>query len=159
MAYYRWWWIASFDNFNHDDMFAFPYCLAAAMQAAATHLELGVATSANKIANALALYFCAASLYYSYWFMRESWLWHVLSRVDSFFFGDTSQNAKQLFFTRLSKMMNYCVMRECENIHSWISLSGDLAFSHQHGIYDFIFPKRFLEITCRDLTSFLLQLI
>jgi hypothetical protein len=32
-------------------------------QAAATHLELGVATSANKIANALALYFCAASLY------------------------------------------------------------------------------------------------
>jgi hypothetical protein len=43
-------------------------------QAAATHLELRVATSTNKIANELALYFCVASLYYSYWFMRESWL-------------------------------------------------------------------------------------
>jgi hypothetical protein len=41
-------------------------------QAAATHLEVGVATSTNKIANALALYFYAASLYYSYWFVRES---------------------------------------------------------------------------------------
>ncbi len=29
------------------------------MQAAATQLELGVATSANKIANAVALYICA----------------------------------------------------------------------------------------------------
>jgi hypothetical protein len=25
----------------------------------------------------------------------------------------------------------------CENIHSWISLSGDLVFSHQQGIYGF----------------------
>ena len=40
----------------------------------------------------------------------------------------------------------------CDNIHSWISLSGDLAFSHQHGIYGFKFPKRFLEISSRDLT-------
>jgi hypothetical protein len=87
---------------NQDDMF--PYPLAAAMQAAATHLELGVATGANKIANALALYFCAASLYYSYWFMRESWLWHVLSRLDTYSLKDALQNAKQLFSTRLSKM-------------------------------------------------------
>jgi hypothetical protein len=42
---------------------------------------------------------------------------------------------------------------ECENIHSWISLSGDLAFSHQDRIYSFKFPKRFLEISSRDLTS------
>ncbi len=41
-------------------------------QAAATHLELGVATSASKIANVLVLFFCAALLYYSYWFVRES---------------------------------------------------------------------------------------
>jgi hypothetical protein len=47
----------------------------------------------------------------------------------------------------------------CENIHSWISLSGDLAFSHQQGIYGFKSSKRFLEISSRDLTSFLLQLI
>jgi len=43
-------------------------------------------------------------------------------------------------------------MRECDNIHSWISLSGDLALSHQDGIYGFKFPKRFLEISSRDLT-------
>jgi hypothetical protein len=55
-----WWWIASFGNSDHNDVFVFPYCLAAAMQAAATHLELGVATSINEIANALALYFCTA---------------------------------------------------------------------------------------------------
>jgi hypothetical protein len=74
-------------------------------QAPVTHLELGVATSTIKIANAFALYFCATSLYYSYWFMRESWLWHVQSRLDSSSFGDALQNAKQLFFIRLSKMM------------------------------------------------------
>jgi hypothetical protein len=47
----------------------------------------------------------------------------------------------------------------CDNIHSWISLSGDLAFSHQHGIYGFKFPKRFLEISSRDLTSLSKDLI
>ncbi len=66
-----WWWIVSFGYSDHDDVF--PYRLATAMQAAATPLELGVATSVNKIANVLALY-CAASLSYSYWFVRESWL-------------------------------------------------------------------------------------
>jgi hypothetical protein len=44
------------------------------------------------------------------------------------------------------------VIGPCENIHSWISLSGDLVFSHQQGIYSFKFPKRFLEISFRDLT-------
>jgi hypothetical protein len=33
--------------------------------------------------------------------------------------------------------------KDCENIHSWISLVGDLAFSHQGGIYGFKFPTRF----------------
>ena len=31
----------------------------------------------------------------------------------------------------------------CENIHSRISLVGDLVFSHQGEIYGFKFPKRF----------------
>ncbi len=128
-------------------------------QAAATHLTLGVATSANKIANALPSYFCAASLYYVYWFMRESWLWHVSSRLDTFFLGDTLQNAKQLFSLRLPQMTKYCVMRECDNILLWISLSGDLAFSHQNGIYGFKFPKKFLEIFSGDLTLFSILII
>jgi hypothetical protein len=98
------------------------------MQAAATHLELEVATSANEIAKALASYFCAASLYYSYWFVRESWLWHVLSRLDSFSFGDALQNAKQLFSTRLSKITKYCIMRECENILRGYLYDGDLLY-------------------------------
>ena len=48
---------------------------------------------------------------------------------------------------------------KCDNIHSWISLSGDLAFSHQDGIYGFKFPKRFLEISSRDLTLFTILII
>jgi hypothetical protein len=41
----------------------------------------------------------------------------------------------------------------CENIQSWISLIGDLAFCHQHGIYGFKFPSGFLEISSRNLTT------
>ncbi len=63
------------------------------------------------------------------------------------------------FLLNSTQMTKYCVMRECDNIHSWISLSGDLAFSHQHGIYGFKFPKRFLEISSRDLALFSLFLI
>ncbi len=62
------------------------------------------------------------------------------------------QNATQLFFDRILQMTKYYVMRECENIHSWISLSGDIVLSHQQGIYGFQSPKRFLEISSRDLT-------
>ncbi len=48
-------------------------------------------------------------------------------------------------------IINYCAVLHlvtttsatCENIHSWISLVGYLAFSHQGGIYGFKFPKRF----------------
>ncbi len=43
----------------------------------------------------------------------------------------------------------------CENIHKWYSLSTDLLFSQQDGIYIFKFPKRFLEISFRYLTLFL----
>jgi hypothetical protein len=57
-----------------------------------------------------------------------------------------------IIFDRFPQMTKYCVMRECENIHSWISLSGDLVFSYQQGIYGFKFPKRFMEISSRDLT-------
>ena len=41
----------------------------------------------------------------------------------------------------------------CENIPTWISLSGDLAFCHQGENYDFKFPS-FLKISSRDLTLF-----
>jgi hypothetical protein len=92
-------------------------------------------------------------------FQRESWLWCVgrvfssLAGLDSVF-GNALQIATQLFFDRIPQMTKYCVMRECENIHSWISLSGDLVFSHQQESYDFKPPKRFLEISSRDLTLF-----
>jgi hypothetical protein len=68
--------------------------------------------------------------------VRESLLsQHVLlltGGLDSVF-GNALQNATQLFFDRITQMTKYCVMRECEKIHSWISLSGDLVFSHQQG--------------------------
>jgi hypothetical protein len=68
--------------------------------------------------------------------------------------GDVLHFAKQIFSLKLLQVTKYCIMRECENIHSWISLSGDSAFIHQNGIHGFKFPKRFLEISCRDLTLF-----
>jgi hypothetical protein len=90
-------------------------------------------------------------------FQRESWLRCVgrvfssLAGLDSVF-GNALQNATQLFFDRIPQMTKYCIMRECENIHSWISLTGHLVFSHQQGIYGFKFAKRFMEISSRDLT-------
>jgi hypothetical protein len=72
-----------------------------------------------------------------------------LAGLDSVF-GNALQNATQFFVERIPQMTKYCVMRECENIHSWISLSGDLVFSHQQGIYGFKVPKRFLEISSPD---------
>jgi hypothetical protein len=86
-------------------------------------------------------------------FHRESWLWCVgrvfssLAGLDSVF-GNALQNATHLFSNRIPQMTKYCIMRECENIHSWISLSGDLVFSHQQGIYSFKFLIRILEIWC-----------
>ncbi len=104
-----WWWIASFGYSNHDDVFK--YCLATAILAAAAETipqwrmqaAHGVATmsSTTKISNA-AIHFYYA--YYAHLFVRESWLWHVfLPRLDSTFFGDTLQTAKQLFFPGFRK--------------------------------------------------------
>jgi hypothetical protein len=73
-------------------------------------------------------------------FRRESWLWCVgrvffsLAGFNSVF-KNALQNAKQVFFNRIPQMTKYCIMRECENIHSWISLSGDLVFSHQQSLW------------------------
>jgi hypothetical protein len=90
-------------------------------------------------------------------FQRESWLWCVgrvfssLAGLNSVF-GNALQNATQLFFVKILQTTKYYIMRECENIHSWISLSGELVFSHQQGIYGLKFPKFFLETSSRDLT-------
>jgi hypothetical protein len=100
----------------------FPYRLAAAMQAAATHLELGVATRSNKIANTLALYFCAASLFYSYWIVRESWLWHALSRLDLFFFRDTFLKRKTNIFSQAFQNEKILHHEGVGEYPSWISL-------------------------------------
>jgi hypothetical protein len=129
----------------------FPYHLAKAIQAAAADMipqprmqaahRVATMLSATEISIAAIHFYCA---YYTHLFVRESWLCHVfLPRLDSNFFGDTLQNAKQLIFSRLLQMTKYCVMRERDKIHSWISLSGDLVLSHQQGIYSFEFPKRF----------------
>ena len=44
----------------------------------------------------------------------------------------------------------------CENILCGYLYDGDLVFVSLKGIYGFKFPKRFLEISSRDLTSSLL---
>ncbi len=83
--------------------------------------------------------------------VRKKILWWIASFGESYH-GDMLQYGKHFFSLRIPQMTKYCVMRECDNIYSWISLSCDLAFSHQDGIYGFQFPKRFLEISSRDLT-------
>jgi hypothetical protein len=84
-------------------------------------------------------------------------MWHVFfSRLDSSFYDDAFQNAKQLFYISFPLVMKYCIMRECENILHGYLYDGDLVFSHQHGIYGFKFLKRFLEISSSDLTASLL---
>jgi hypothetical protein len=82
---------------------------------------------------------------------EKMWWWLALARkklcwLASFgesYNGDVLQYAKHLFSLRLLQMTKYCVMRECDNIHSWILYVSDLVFSHQGEIYDFKFPKRF----------------
>jgi hypothetical protein len=97
-------------------------------------------------------------------FWRESRLWCVwrgfssLTGLDSVFLN-ALKNSKQLFSTRIPQMTKYCIIRECENILHGYLYGGDLLFVILKGIYGFKFPKRFLEISSRDLTSFLLQLI
>jgi hypothetical protein len=158
-----WWWIASIGYSNHNDVFK--YHLTTAILAAAVETippqrmqaAHGVATisSTTKISNAAIHFYCK---YYTHLFVRESLLCDVLLRIaglDSVF-GDALQNAKQLFSTRLPQMTKYCIMRECENILCGYLYDGDLAFVILKGIYGFQFPKRFLEISSRDLTSSLL---
>ncbi len=94
-------------------------------------------------------------------FWRERWLWCV-RRVFSSLAGLNSvfekalQNAIQLFLDRIPQMTKYCIMRECENILHGFLYVFDLAFVILKGIYGFKFPKRFLAISSRDLTSSLL---
>ncbi len=64
------------------------------------------------------------------------------------------QLAKQLFSVRLLLMTKFFVMRECDNILSGYLCAVTTVFSQQDGIYGFKFPKRFLEISSRDLTLF-----
>jgi hypothetical protein len=119
---------------------------------------IAMASSATKITNAAICYYCVAF----YWFVRESWLCYVLlptGRLDSLFFGDALQNTKQLFSTRLTQVTKYCIMRECENILRGYLYVSDLAFVILKGTYGFKVPKRFLEISSRDPTSFLIQLV
>jgi hypothetical protein len=82
-------------------------------------------------------------------------VWRVfssLARLDSVFLN-ALQNAKQLFHVSHPQMTKYCIMRECENIRNGYLYAGDLVFVILKGIYGFKFPKRFLEISSRDLTS------
>jgi hypothetical protein len=157
------WWIASFGYSDHNDVFK--YCLATAILAAAAETipprrmqaahRVATLSSATKISDAAIHFYCK---YYAHLFVRESLLCDVLlhfAGLDSVF-GDALQNAKQLFSTRLPQMTKYCIMRECENIPCGYLYDGDLAFVILKGIYGFKFPKRFLEISSRDLTSSLL---
>jgi hypothetical protein len=122
------------------------------LQHAASHGVAMLRISASEIVNAATAYYAASSLHVRT-FVREKmcwwlaiakkkmWLW-IVSFGESYN-GDVLQLAEQIFSLSLPQMTKYFVMRECENIHSWISLVGDLVSSHQGEIYGFKFPKRF----------------
>jgi hypothetical protein len=111
---------------------------------------LGVATlrlSATETA-ASTYYFTVSSLHMHSLVREKMWWWLALARKkmwrwiasfgESYSGDELLQYAKQLFFSRLpQKMTKYFIMRECDHIPTWISLSGDLSFSHQDGIYGF----------------------
>jgi hypothetical protein len=119
-------------------------------------------SSATKIINAAIYYYCAVSLIHVHstmcWWLAlaRKKLWWWIASFGKSYNGDVLQYAKQLFSLELPQMTKYCVMRECDNIHSWISTTGDLAFSHQQEFTVLNSQKGFLEITSRDLTLFTL---
>jgi hypothetical protein len=96
-------------------------------QAAALRVAT-VRSSATEIANAASTYYLIASSFHVHSLVREKmWWWLALARkqlccwLASFgksYHGDVLQYANKLFSLRLPQMMNYCVMRECDNIHS-----------------------------------------
>jgi hypothetical protein len=139
----------------------FKYCLATAILAAAAETMSqrrkqaahGVDTmsSSTKISNAAIHFYCA---YYDHLFVRESRLWHVLlPRLNSSFYDDAFQNAKQIFYVSLPLMTKYSITRECENILSVYHYDGGLVSIILKGISIFKLPKRFLEISSGDLIS------
>jgi hypothetical protein len=146
---------------NNNDPLQDHFAAAILAAAAKTHGVAIKLTSATRTTNAAIWYYCAALLVLHPFICKGEVVVTCVfyHRLDSLFFGDALQNAKQIFSTRLSKMMKYCVMKECENILRGYLYVSDLAFVILKGIYGFKFPKRFLEISSRDLTSFLLQLI
>jgi hypothetical protein len=83
---------------------------------------------------------------------EKMWWWLALARKKMWWWiasfgksnnGDVLQYAKQFLSLRLLQMTKYCIMRECDNIHSWISTTGDLAFSHQQEFTVLNFQKGF----------------
>ena len=123
-------------------------------------------SSATEIVDIAFYYFFTASSLHVHLFVREKmmcwclalarknmWLW--IASFSESYYGDVFQLAEQIFSLSLPKMTKYCVMRECENIHSWISQVGDLASSRQGGIYGFKFPKRFFGDLFQRSHSFL----
>jgi hypothetical protein len=140
--------------------------MATQAAAAKTHGVAIKLASATKITNAEIWYYCAALSVLLSLIQRESGLWcewRVFSSLAglNLVFKNALQNAKQLISTRITQMTKYCIMsmRECENILHGYLYGSDLLFVILKGMYGFKFHKSFLEISSRDLTSCLLQLI
>jgi hypothetical protein len=118
----------------------------------ASHRVAALQISASKIVIAATVFYAASSLHVHLCVMEKMCWWLAFAKKKmklwSASFGDPYNGgvlhfAKQLFSLSLPQMIKYCVMRECENIHSLISPSVDLVYSQQDGIYGFKFPKRF----------------
>ncbi len=62
-------------------------------------------------------------------------------------------SGRTITFHRTHTCWDCCGHTYCENIRNGYFYDGDLVFVILKGIYSFKFPKRFLEISSRDLTS------
>ncbi len=131
--------------------------MATQAAAAKTHRVAIKLARTTKITNAAIWYYCAALLVLLSLIWRESGLWcewrvfSSLAGLDSVF-ENALQYAKQLFSVRIPVMTKYCIIRECDNIRNGYLYGGDLLFVILKRIYSFKFPKRFLEISSRDIT-------
>jgi hypothetical protein len=94
-------------------------------------------------------------------------MWLVWNHIFILYYGHTPTSETQYktqnnyFSVDFCKMTKYFVMRECENITTWISLCLTTVFSQQGRISVFKFPKRFLEFSWAKISlySFFITLL
>ncbi len=83
------------------------------------------------------------------WYLSSFGIW--ADTLNSYH-GDILNFAKQSFSDRLPFITKYCIMRECETIHSGYLYVCDLVFVMKKWISIFKFPEWVLEISLPEIS-------